>query len=63
MADRAYSTHPRSWAWTLVRATGTSVAMAILFFVALAGFAQPETLATHTARPAHAPLVLAEGGR
>ncbi|GBQ82286.1 hypothetical protein AA13595_0881 [Gluconacetobacter johannae DSM 13595] len=63
MASRAYSTSPQTWAWTLVRATGISVAMAFLFFVALAGFAQPETLASHTARPAHAPLVLAEGGR
>lgn len=63
MADRAYSTHPRSWAWTLVRATGTSVAMAFLFFVALAGFAQPEVLRHSGAKVGHAPLLLAEGGR
>jgi hypothetical protein len=63
MADRAYSTHPQTWAWTLVRATGTSVAVAFLFFVALAGFAQPEALTGHPARPDHTPLVLAEGGQ
>lgn len=63
MADRAYSTHPRSWAWTLVRATGTSVAMAFLFFVALAAFAEPEFLRHTDAKIAHAPLMLAEGGR
>lgn len=60
MADRAYSTSPQTWAWTLVRATGTSVALAFLFFVALAAFAQPEILS----RPAsNAPLMLAEDGR
>lgn len=35
----------------------------LLVLIALAGMARTETLAGHTARPAHAPLVLAEGAR
>ncbi|MBB2181087.1 hypothetical protein [Gluconacetobacter tumulicola] len=58
MADLAYGTCSQTWAWILVRATGTSVAITFLFFVALAGFARPETLAIRSA-----PLVLAENGR